>query len=189
MKVRTFIALATLCCAAVLSVAAVPGREVFGVSMPEVVKVAGRELRLNGIGIFKEKTFFKVYVVGLYLEKPTVDADVAIATDEAKRMVLTMLRDVSRDVFVQAVETGIMRNSSVAMPTLRVRLNLLKQTLPALQKGSVLDFTYLPGTGTLVRGQCQEMTITGKDFADALFSAWLGWKPVNPTLKRQLLGG
>jgi len=189
MKVRTFIALTTLCCAVVLSVAAVPGREVLGVSMPEVVKVADWELRLNGVGIFKEKTFFKVYVVGLYLEKPTADADVAIATDEAKRMVLTMLRDVSRDVFVQAVETGIMRNSSVAMPTLRARLDLLKQTLPALQKGNVLDFTYLPGTGTLVRGQGQEMTIPGKDFADALFSAWLGSKPVNAALKRQLLGG
>jgi hypothetical protein len=57
-----------------LSVAAVPAREVFGVSMQEVVKVANWEIRLNGIGIFKEKTFFKVYV-GLYLEKPTADAE------------------------------------------------------------------------------------------------------------------
>ena len=190
MKVPIFIALGTLYCAVALNAdAAVPGRQVLGISMPGVVKVAEWELQLNGTGIFKEKTFFKVYVVGLYLEKPTTDGDVAIATDEAKRIVLTMLRDVSRDVFVQAVETGIMRNSSVLMPMLRARLDLLKQALPALQKGNVLDFTYLPGTGTLVRGQGQEMTIPGKDFADALFSAWLGLKPVNAGLKRQLLGG
>jgi hypothetical protein len=156
--------------------------------MPEVITVDGFELRLNGMGLFKEKTFFKVYVAGLYLEEPTTDAQAAIDTDEAKRLALVMLRDVSREAFVQAVETGMLRNSSVEMPTLRARLDLLEQALPALKKGNVLDFTYLPGAGTLVRGQDKEMTIPGKDFADALFSAWLGMKPANATLKRQLLG-
>lgn len=32
-----------------------------------------------------------------------------------------MLRDVSRDTFVHAVEKGILRNSSLTMPTLRAR--------------------------------------------------------------------
>jgi Chalcone isomerase-like len=99
-----------------------------------------------------------------------------------------LLRDVSRETFVQAVETGILRNSSLSMPTLRGRLDLLEQTLPALEKGNVLDFTYLPGAGTLLCDQGQQMTIPGKDFADALFSAWLGTKPVNAALKRELLG-
>jgi len=189
MKGRIFIAPAAFCCALALNVAAVPEREVLGVRMPEVVSAAGLELRLNGMGVLKEKTFFTAYVVGLYLEKPTADARAAITTDEAKRIVLMMLRDVSRDRFVQAVETGIMRNSGLVMPTLRARLDLLEKALPALKKGNVLDFTYLPGAGTLVRGKGQEMTIQGKDFADALFSAWLGSKPVNAGLKRKLLGG
>lgn len=103
-------------------------------------------------------------------------------------MVLVMLRDVSRETFVQAVETGILRNSSPAMPTLRTRLDLLKQALPALKQGNVLDFTYLARTSTVVLGQGKEMTIPGKDFGDALFSAWLGTIPVNAALKRQLLG-
>ncbi len=154
--------------------------------MPEIVDVAGRTLHLDGMGLSK-KVFFKVYVAGLYLEKPTADAQAAIDTDEAKRIVLVMLRNVSRDAFVQAVETGILRNSSLSMPALRARLDLLEHALPALKRGNVLNFTYLPGVGTLVRGQGQEMTIPGKDFADALFSAWLGAKPVNATLKRELL--
>ena len=162
---------------------------VSGVSMPEVVSVAGRELRLNGMGVRRAKIFFEVYVVGLYLEKPTTDARAAIATDEAKRIVIRMLRDVSRKMFLQAVETGIMRNSGPEMPALRARLDLLEQALPALKKGNVLDFTYLPGVGTLVRGQDREMTIPGKDFAEALFSVWLGPNPVIGELKRQLLGG
>jgi hypothetical protein len=82
-----------------LSVAAVPAGEVSGISMPEVVNVGGRELRLNGTGVNK-KLFVKVYVVWLYLEKPTQDARVAITTDEAKRIVLVMMRDVSRKDFL-----------------------------------------------------------------------------------------
>lgn len=188
MKVRSLFAAAALCCAVAPSLAADHVGDESGVSMPEMVRVAGRKLQLNGMGLFKEKVFFRVYVAGLYLEHPTADAATAIDTDEAKRIVLVMLRDVSRDTFVQAVEKGILRNSSRLMPALRARLDLLEQALPALKKGNVLDFTYLPGAGTLVRGQGKEMTIPGKDFADALFSAWLGPKPVNATLERELLG-
>ena len=107
---------------------------------------------------------------------------------QVKRIVLTMLRDVSREKFVQAVEKGMKRNSGPEMPALRARLDTLEQALPELKKGNVLDFTYSPGAGTVVRGQGQEMEIPGKDFADALFSAWLGPEPDSRTLKRELLG-
>jgi hypothetical protein len=182
MKMRNLIATATFCCAA-----AVLAREVSGVSMPEVAHVADKDLRLNGMGVRKEKALFKVYVVALYLEQPTADPLVAITADEGKRIVLTMLRDISREQFVQAVETSITRNSGAVMPTLRARLDLLENALPAPQKGDVLSFTYLPGLGTLMSAPGQEMTIPGKDFADALLSAWLGPKPASETLKRQLL--
>jgi hypothetical protein len=178
-----------LCCAATLMAHAARAGEVAGVSMPNVVSVAGVELRLNGMGALKKAIFFKVYVVGLYLEKPTSEAQVAISTDEAKRIVISMLRNVSREMFVRAVEMGVMRNSGPQMPSLRARLDRLERALPALKKGEVLDMTYLPGAGTLVRGGDQTMTIAGKDFSDALFSVWLGPKPIDSGLKRQLLGG
>jgi hypothetical protein len=181
--------MAVFCCAVALSAAAVPERAVSGVRMPEVVSVAGKDLRLNGMGLRKMHVFFDVYVVGLYLETPTTDAQSAITTDEAKRIDLVMLRDVSRNQFVEAVQEGILRNSGPAMPALRTRLDRLENALPALKTGDVLDFTYLPGAGTLVRGQGREMTIPGKDFADALFSVWLGPKPISEALKRQLMSG
>ena len=187
-KVGSFIARAAICCVVALSTARVHAREVSGVRMPEEVSVAGKELRLNGMGVLKKAIFFKVYVVGLYLKTPTTDAGVAIAADEAKRIVISMRSHVSRESFVKEVEAGIMRNSGPEMPRLRARLDLLEHELPALKKGDVLDFTYLPGGGTVMRCQGHELTIPGKDFADALFSAWLGPKPFNGTLKRELLG-
>lgn len=190
MRVRDLIPTAVFCCAAALSVAAVPVREVSGVSTPEVVRGDdNKDLRLNGIGLRKEKAFFKVYVIALYLEQPTTDARAVITTDEEKRIVISMLRDLSREQFVQAVETAIIRNSSAEMPILRTRLDLLEDALPAPRRGSVLSFTYLPGVGTLMRGPGRELTIPGKDFADALLSVWLGPKPIGGTLKRQLLAG
>jgi len=188
MIARRLIAVSAFCCAVALSATVVPAREVSGVSMPEVVSVEGRVLRLNGMGVRKEKVFFRVYVIGLYLEKPTQDAQAAITTDEAKRIVIRMLRDVSREDFVLALETGMKRNSGPAMPTLRARLDLLEQALPAPKRGNVLDLTYLPGTGTVLRGQGREVMIPGKDFADALLSVWLGSKPVSGSLKSELLG-
>jgi len=94
---------AAFVCALASAVTELQGRELSGVNMPEEVSIAGRELRLNGMGVRKEKVFFKVDVVGLYLEQPTSDPTVAIRTDEAKRIVISMLRDVSREMFVQAV--------------------------------------------------------------------------------------
>ncbi len=157
--------------------------------MPKSVSVAGLQLRLNGMGVLKKAIFFKAYVVGLYLENPTGDAQAAITTDEAKRIVISMLRNVSRKMFVRAVEMGVMRNSGPQMPRLRARLDRLERALPALKKGEVLDMTYLPGVGTLVSGGDQTMTIPGMDFSDALFSVWLGPKPISAALKSQLLGG
>lgn len=167
----------------------VQAREVSGVTMPETVEVAGQNLRLNGMGVRTEKLFFKGYVIALYLEKPTSSARTAIQSDEPKQIVITMLRDVSRDTFVHAIESGMMRNSAAAMPTLRARLDALEKAIPNLSKGDVVDLTWQPGTGTLVRGQGRAMTIAGKDFANALFSVWLGPNPVERGLKRALLGG
>jgi len=182
------IAITMFCCAAALSGPA-GAREVSGVSVPATASVADKELTLNGAGVRKEKAFFKVYVVALYLEQPTSDARAAITSDQEKHVVLSMLRAVSREQFVEALEMAIVRNSSGVMPILRERLDLLQKALPPLEKGNVLTFTYLPGSGTVLRCQGQEMTIPGKDFADALLSAWLGPVPVSGDLKRQLLGG
>jgi len=189
MDMRGLIARALLCFAALFNMTEVQARDVAGVTMPESVPVAGGDLWLNGMGVRREIAVFKAYVIALYLEKPTTDARIAIQTDETKRVVITMLRDVGREVFAQAIESAMMRNSAASMPTLRARLDLLEQAVPDLSKGDVLDLTWEPGAGTLVRGQGKSITIPGKDFADALFSVWLGPKPVEDALKRALLGG
>jgi Chalcone isomerase-like len=188
MKAPGLLATACFCCAAALSMAEVPAREVAGVTMPAVVSGPGVNLMLNGMGVRREKVFFKAYVIALYLKTPTTDAETAIRTNDAKGVVMTMLRDIGRQMFIHAIESGIIRNSAPVMPMLRARLDLLEKALPDLRKGDVIELTWVPDTGTLVRGQGRTMTIPGKDFADALFAVWLGPNPVEVALKRALLG-
>ena len=109
MKMPRFIANAAFCCAVALSLTEVPAREVSGVAILPAVRVAGGDLRLNGVGVRKEKVLFKAYVIALYLEEFTTNAKVAIQTDETKRIVIIMLREVGRERFIQAMEEGIMR--------------------------------------------------------------------------------
>ena len=103
-------------------------------------------------------------------------------------MVINMRHHVDRATFVQVLEEVFKRNSGSKMPQLRERLNLLEHALPSLKKGDVLDFTYLPGSGRMTRCHSQELIIPGEDFAHALFSIWLGNKPVSDRLKHELLG-
>ncbi|MBI3183071.1 MAG: chalcone isomerase family protein [Myxococcales bacterium] len=60
----------------------------------------------------------------------------------------------------------------------------------ALKKRDELRLTYLPGTRTLLQeGSLTRAVIPGKDFADALFSIWLGPRTETPHLRSALVGG
>ncbi len=94
-----------------------------GRPMPEIINDNGKILVLNGTGVGM-KFFARVYDIGLYLESKTTDAQTAITSNEAKRIAIVMLRNVSRHQFVEAVEKGMVRNSGVPIANLRSRLDL-----------------------------------------------------------------
>lgn len=173
----------------VLSVVALSAsaRERNGVTMPDQVTIGGRALRLNGMGL-RTKLFFQVYVAGLYLETPTHDAARVIASDQVKSVRMAMLRDLSKKQISEAVEEGFRKNAPAQMPALQQRLTRFLALIPDVKKGEQLVITYLPGQGTIVSGQGEKAVIPGKDFADALFSVWLGRSPVEEGLKKGMLG-
>jgi hypothetical protein len=62
--------------------------------------------------------------------------------------------------------------------------------VPNVAEGDDMVMTYVPGKGTVVSVKGLEKgTIEGKDFADALFTVWLGADPVQENLKADLLKG
>ncbi|XXF80409.1 chalcone isomerase family protein [Myxococcaceae bacterium GXIMD 01537] len=165
-------------------------KEIAGVKFPETATVDGKELKLNGVGL-RTATFLsvKVYAAGLYVEKTSHDAAQIIGSDQVKRVRMSMLRDLERKKIADAITEGFEKNAKAQLPALQARLTKLTAAIPDLKKGDELVLTYVPDKGTVITSKGgQELSIEGKDFADALFSVWLGKHPVDGDLKNGMLG-
>ncbi len=184
---RTRLFLVIVFCSAVASV--LLAGEAVGVKMADTVTIEGKTLKLNGIGL-RKKMLFKVYVAGLYVESPSRDAAKVISSDEIKSITLHILRSLSGNQIGEAISDGFWHNSKAQMGALTDRLQKLTGMFPAVVEGDQIVLTYVPGKGTSVsaKGQAKGV-IEGKDFADALFSVWLGGNPVQEDLKKALLAG
>jgi len=157
------------------------------VRMPDTVNISGKQVKLNGMGL-RKKFIFDVYVAGLYVESPSRDAAQILASDEVRRMTLIMLRDLGKDKITEALREGFEKNAKEQMPAWKDRLDQLAAMIPDAKKGSTIVITYLPGAGTMLSTGAERSVIPGKDFADALFSVWIGRFPVDDGLKKGLLG-
>jgi hypothetical protein len=166
----------------------VTAKDIDGTQVPDTVTQDGKTLRLIGGGV-RTKWMFDVYVGALYAEKPTFNAANLIKSEQPKRMDLHLLRDVGKDKIIETIREGFERNSKAQLPALQGRLDQLAAAVPDLKKGDLLSLTYVPEKGVVVGGVAKETVIPGKDFADALFSCWLGPEPADSDLKRKLLGG
>jgi hypothetical protein len=177
--------------AAVLATAlcAVPvfAAELEGVKMPDTLTVEGKELKLNGQGL-RQKFVFNVYVAGLYVESTSTDGAAILAADGVRRVDMAMLRDLDQKSILEAIKAGFEKNAGDKLPSLKERLDKFSAVIPDVKKGQALTIVYVPGKGTTVQGQGTSYTAEGKEFADALFSVWIGKFPVDETLKKGMLG-
>ena len=165
-----------------------PAAELEGVTLPDSVTAEGRPLTLNGIGL-RRKFIFNVYVAGLYLEAKGGDGAAILARDEVRRVDMVMLRDLDRKSISGALRMGVEKNAGDQAASLKERMDAFAAVIPDLKKGQALSVVYVPGKGTRVEAEGQSYTAQGKDFADALFSVWIGKYPVDDGLKRGMLGG
>jgi hypothetical protein len=164
--------------------------EVAGVNVVDKAKLGASELVLNGAGI-RTRAFFKVYVGALYLtEKKSVTAEV-LAQKGAKRVALSMLRELSAQQLHEAFENGIQANHSAAeVEAMKPRIAELLTLFTDAKKGDVIVLDFLPDSGTVVsvNGAAKGKAIPGEDFYRALLRIWLGDKPVDGDLKKSMLG-
>lgn len=170
-----------------LAVSAMP-RTVANVNMPERMEVQGKQLVLNGVGIRKATILnVKVYVAGLYLETPSKDPGQIIRSTQSKRLVMHFLRDVDRDDIVKAWSDGFRKNNK-NLDQVKVRIAKLTGWMRDAKEGNTITLTYANGSVEMAFGTKVLGTIDGADFAQALFSIWLGPEPPDQDLKKGLLG-
>jgi hypothetical protein len=166
---------------------------VAGVKYEPAAQVAGSQLALNGAGL-RVKFVFKVYALGLYLAQKAATADEALTVPGAKRLSLTMLRDVDAAEFAEAFAKGLDDNNDPALlarlaPSVQ-RMNQLFADQKKLRTGDGVTIDWVPGTGTVIRikGAPAGEPFTEPAFFTALLRIWLGPHPVDAGLKDALLG-
>jgi len=186
---RTWLWLAAL---GVLS-ATVPAwsADVAGVDMVEKAKLAGRDVVLSGAAI-RTRAFFKIYVVGLYLPQKATSAEAALS-QTPRRIEIVLLRNVSANQFVDALNEGLRDNSSPAeLDAIEPQVDQLMSIIRSFKEARDRDVVTLDyvDNATLIGFKGENRgSIAGEAFNRALMRIWLGDKPVQPNIKQALLGG
>ena len=167
--------------------------EISGVKFDETVKLAGKELKLNGVGM-RTKFIVKVYAAGLYLpEKKNTVADI-MKIEGPRRLTLVMMREISSDDFGQSFMTGLNNNIDKAEKSRYVtqisKFGEMFGTIDGLKKGDVLHIDWIPGAGTQceLNGKKIGETLPDVNYYNAVLKIWLGDKPADSALKPALLG-
>lgn len=187
---KALLAGAAMACALMQTAAAA---EVSGIKFDDTVKVAGKDLKLNGLGI-RTKFIVKVYAAGLYLpEKKNTVADI-MKVEGPRRLTLVMMREISSDDFGQSFMTGLNNNIDKAEKTRYVsqisKFGEMFTTIEGLKKGDVLHIDWIPGTGTVceLNGKKIGEALPDVNYYNAVLKIWLGDKPADSALKPLLLG-
>jgi hypothetical protein len=175
-----------------ISVFTAQATEVHGVKLDDSLKLGESTLVLNGAGI-RTKLMFKVYVGALYLSAKTTDATSILMDTGTKRVSLHMLRKLTAEKLIHALDEGLEANNSVnELAIIEPQLKSFRQQMTnvgAVKEGDVLELDYIPSKGTQASLNGKILGITeGENFNRALLKVWLGEHPVDDDLKKAMLG-
>lgn len=168
--------------------------EIEGVKLDPSAQVGAATLQLNGAGV-RTRAIFKVYVAALYVPQKSGDAATLLAQKGPRRVAITMLRNVDAETFAGALNDGLRSNHTEAqLGAMKPQIDALNATLKAVgeaKKGDVIHFEFVPegGTRVTVNGQPRGSAIAGEDFFTAVLRIWIGDKPVDGGLKKELVSG
>jgi hypothetical protein len=155
-----------------LTTGAARAAELAGVQMPNYKTVDGTRLTLNGLALRTVSLLhLRVYVVGLYLNRPSHDAQTIIESPQVKLLRFVFLRDVDAAKARQSWRKSLARNCQAPCSLPPDEVAQFLSRVPAMHKGDIADVLFTP---------------TGVDFAVNGHS--LGWV-TDPTFARVILMG
>jgi long-chain acyl-CoA synthetase len=167
------------------------GAEVGGVKLADKVAVGGQDLVLNGAGI-RTRAVFKVYVGSLYVPGKAADL-AAVLAKGPRRIQMNLLRNVSADDLLDALNDGMKDNNTAAeMAAVKAQQDQLTSIMKAfgeVKEGNVVTLDFVDGATVVGFNGAARGTIPGAAFNTALTKIWLGDKPVQADLKKAMLGG
>ena len=186
-KLKTTLFIMTFICA--ISLCAQTSN-IEGIDFPDELSINDETFVLNGGGLREKLGFLDLYVGGLYLSAISSDANQIVMSGSpmAIRIVIAS-RLVSRDRFIEALEEGF-KNTTVGKYT-SMEIESFKEYLSdPFELDDEIILVYSPEEestylykNTEIRGE-----FFGLPFKQALFGIWLGDKPAQESLKKEMLG-
>jgi long-chain acyl-CoA synthetase len=164
--------------------------EVGGVKLDDKVSLGAQELALNGAGI-RTRVVFKVYVASLYLPQKATEL-AAVLARSPRRIQLNMLRTLSADQFVEALNEGLAENNTAAelaaVKSQVEQLAVIMKSFKEVKEKDVITLDFVDGATRIGLNGEAKGNIGGDAFNQALTKVWLGDRPVQADLKKSLLG-
>lgn len=160
-----------------------------GVKFEDKIKVEGKELVLNGVGI-RKATFFKVkvYVAGLYTEKKETDPAKVLALPGPKEIQMEFLMNLERDKLTKAWNDSLSQHCPKDCSEVREGINTMNRYMKSVRTKDRFSFTILADKVLINIDGNKKDPIKGKDFAQALLKVFIGPKEIDPGMAKGLLG-
>ncbi|EZH73843.1 chalcone isomerase [Aquimarina atlantica] len=176
---------------ALLTIVSVQSQTKIGdATLPNTVKFNGEDLTINGGGL-REKFFFDIYAGALYLKKKSTNASAIAKADETMAIKLHILSGMmSRSKMANALREGFEKSTKGNMKPYNERIEKFIGFINnEIEVGQIYDMVYEKGKGSVIYKDGKEKGyVTGLDFKTALFNIWLGSKPADKGLKKEMLG-
>ncbi|GAA4271900.1 chalcone isomerase family protein [Aquimarina gracilis] len=164
--------------------------EVGDAVLPKTVSFNGETLSINGYGL-REKIFIDIYAGGLYLKKKSDNASAIAKADETMAIKLHIVSGLmSRNKMEGALRAGFEKSTNGNLKPYQERIDKFVGFIKdEIEVDQVYDIVYEKGKGSVLYKNGEEKGyIIGLDFKEALFNIWLGSKPADKGLKKELLG-
>jgi long-chain acyl-CoA synthetase len=180
--------LAAAALALLFSAAPVSAAQVDQVKFEDRLKAGRVMLRLQGYGLAYYKVVFKGLAAGLYLDETKQPDDVM--DDVAKRLEMEYFWSIKAETLIKASEKLLADNlSPEQLAVLRPKIDELHSYFTDVKPGDRCSLTYLPGVGIwLTQNGKIRGTVADAELGKVYFSIWVGEKPMDAQLKKQLLG-
>jgi hypothetical protein len=132
--------------------------------------------------------FVTVYDAALYLPGDAAGKDAL--KDVPKRLEIRYHVSIKAEKFGESAEPFLKKNvPAEKLAGIRQRIEQLNRLYRDVKEGDRYALDYAPGKGTTLSLNGSPLgTIEGADFADAYFAIWLGAKPINDTMRDELMG-
>jgi hypothetical protein len=161
--------------------------EVNGINFNDAYVAGATVLKIRGAGVLRVMAFVKVYAGVFYLPDNTPSN--MVLDDVPKRLEVEYFRSIAGHEFGLVTHKKISENvDPQTYERLRPRIEYHNTMYQDVQPGDRYSLTYIPGKGTeLALNGVSKGVVQGADFAAALFSIWLGPKPISESFKKDLL--